>query len=370
MNSRKEQISLLIKPVSSLCNMRCHYCFYHDVAENREIPSYGTMDWDTAETLIFRVFEYAEPETFLHFAFQGGEPTLAGLEFFQRFVQQVEAGKSKQQKVAYSIQTNGLLLDDDWCAFLASQGFLVGLSLDGSGDCHDLHRLDTAGKGTYSRVVQTAKRMDKYKVEYNILSVVTRAIARKPEKVFKEYLKNRYSYIQFIPCLTPLGENSENKYDITPAQYADFLIVTFRQWKHQLEVGNYISIRLFDNLVGLLKGYPAEQCGILGNCTWQRVVEADGSVYPCDFYVLDPYRCGNIHKMTLEEIDLSENAHDFLKDKEAPFADCVHCRVWKLCKGGCKRYRGFYHSVPGYCPYQTFLYEIFDELTEVARKLK
>jgi len=242
------------------------------------------------------------------------------------------------------------------------------VSLDGNREIHDMHRIDAEGRGTFDRVFQTAKSMDKYKVDYNVLSVITKSSARKPEKFFKEYLKNRFKYIQYIPCLTPFNYDEKDKFDLEPKQYAEFLIENFRQWKHQLEVGNYISIRLFDNLVALLKGYPATQCGMLGHCSMQRVIEANGDVYPCDFYVLDKYKCGNIYDMSFEDIEKSDTAKNFLKDM--PLKNiCRNCKVLSICGGGCKRYRDFYHEIENYCPYQEFLYTVYNELREVAQRL-
>lgn len=363
-------ISLLIKPASSLCNMRCKYCFYHDVAENRLTASYGIMSEETVEQLLTRVWEYVSDTAQILFAFQGGEPTLAGLSFFQYFVEAAAKRKLPAQQISYAIQTNGLVLDEDWCRFLHTHNFLVGISLDGMPELHDMHRVDSKGVGTAGRIFQSIQCMEKHKVEYNILSVVTRAMARKPEKTWNWYVSKRYKYLQFIPCLSPFDSAEEEKYALTPRLYADFLIATFRGWKHQLEVGNYISVRLFDNLVMLLKGYPSHQCGMLGRCSQQWVVEADGSVYPCDFYVLDEHRCGSVQEMTFEEMEQADNTKAFLQPTTQLHPQCATCKVFKICGGGCKRYRDFYHQEEGFCPYQTFLYAIWGELTEVARKLQ
>lgn len=365
-----DAISLLIKPASSLCNMRCKYCFYHDVAENRMTPSYGIMTEATVEQLLTRVWEYVGETAQIHFAFQGGEPTLAGLSFYIFFVEQVAKRKLPAQTVSYSIQTNGLVLDEAWCCFLHQHNFLVGLSLDGSAELHDLHRVDSKGVGTYSRIAQSIQCMERHQVEYNILSVVTRAMARKPEKIWNWYVAKRFQYLQFIPCLSPFAGSGEEKYALTPQDYASFLVTTFRGWKRQLEGGNYISVRLFDNLVMLLKGYPSQQCGLLGRCSQQWVIEADGGVYPCDFYVLDDYRCGNIWEMSFGEMEQAPATKAFLQPEATLHPQCATCKVFKLCGGGCKRYRDFYHSKEGYCPYQAFLYAILGELMEVAKKLQ
>ena len=363
-------LSILIKPASSLCNMRCKYCFYYNVSQNREIGSYGIMSQEVMKNLIDRAFDEIAAGGKLYFAFQGGEPTLAGIEYFRGFVSYVshKVNIEKACSINYSIQTNGLVVDEEWCKFLKENDFLVGLSLDCNNEIHDMHRIDSNGCGTHAEVIKAVKLMDRHKVQYNVLSVVTRAMARKPEKVFKEYLKNRYKYLQFIPCLKPFGESESSSFDLTPQMYAEFLTVFFKQWKHQLEVGNYISIRLFDNLISVLKGYPAEQCGFSGRCSMQYVIEADGSIYPCDFYVLDEYNCGNVQEATLGEAAASQAATKFLGvDQKAEM--CNVCRFKALCGGGCRRYRELYHGENSYCAYRQFLYNIYDDMMEVAQKL-
>lgn len=367
---KRSAISLLIKPASSLCNMRCKYCFYHDVATHRQTPSYGVMSEATAAQLLNRVWDAVSDNAQIHFAFQGGEPTLAGISFYRYFAEVVDNKKLPGQTVSYSIQTNGILLDDDWCQFLHEHHFLVGISLDGNPEIHDMHRVDSNGVGTANRIFQSIQCMERNKVEYNILSVVTRAMARKPEKTWNWYVGKRYKYLQLIPCLSPFSGSEKEKYALTPEAYADFLVATFRGWKHQLEVGNYISVRLFDNLVMLLKGYPAQQCGLLGRCSQQWVIEADGGVYPCDFYVLDDCRCGTIWEKSFAELEEAAVTKAFLQPEETLHPQCATCKVFKICGGGCKRYRDFYHSKEGYCPYQAFLYATLGELMEVAQKLQ
>ena len=162
-------ISVLIKPASSLCNMRCKYCFYADITDNREVKSYGIMSEETLENLIKKAFEYASGSA--TFAFQGGEPTLAGLDFYRKLLQLEQKYNVKKIPVQNAIQTNGYVIDEEWAKFLAENKFLVGLSLDGTRDIHDSLRVDAAGKGTFSRVEKTAKLFKKHGVEFNILCV-------------------------------------------------------------------------------------------------------------------------------------------------------------------------------------------------------
>jgi uncharacterized protein len=278
--------------------MRCSYCFYHSTSSARETPSYGLMGEATAHALIDRAFSHLPSPFSVSFLFQGGEPTLAGLPFFREFIRYAKERLPARCEVRYALQTNGLLIDEDWCAFLKENRFLVGLSLDGDKDVHDLLRIDAAGKGTFSRVLAAAKLFDKIGVDYNILTVVTRTLARRIRAVWNTYQKLGFRYLQFIPCLPPF-DGAEEKHALTPALYATFLKESFALWADGIRRGNYVSVRFFDNLVLLLRGMPAEQCGLSGRCRFQFVTEADGGVYPCDFYCLDEFRCGNISADTL-----------------------------------------------------------------------
>ena len=195
------QLNILIKPASGSCNMRCKYCFYADEAKKRAAPSFGAMSMETAENLVRRAVEYAGDGCV--FGFQGGEPTLRGLDFFRDFVALVRKYNTGGAKVSYSIQTNGLLLDEQWAAFLKENDFLVGLSMDGDRQTHDLNRVDVKGSGTFSRVLRAARLLEKHEVPFNILTVVNSRVARNVESVYSFYKKNGLLYQQYIPCLDP-----------------------------------------------------------------------------------------------------------------------------------------------------------------------
>jgi uncharacterized protein len=215
-------VSVLIKPASSSCNLKCRYCFYYDVAENRDKKNYGIMSCDTLELLIKRVFEYAE--NFVAFAFQGGEPTMAGLDFYRKVVELQRQYNVKKIRINNAIQTNGMIIDEEWAKFLGENNFLVGLSLDGAKDIHDMNRVDARGIGSHSRIEKTVEFFNKHKVEYNILCVVTKSVSRHIEKIYNYYMKKGFQYLQFIPCLDELGvEPGNNPYSITPESYEVFL---------------------------------------------------------------------------------------------------------------------------------------------------
>lgn len=358
--------SVLIKPASSLCNMRCRYCFYADVSSHREVASYGIMKEATAEKLIQNVYAHAPEPSSISFSFQGGEPTLAGLSFFQFFTQKAEELRPEKTTISYSIQTNGQVIDEDWCTLLKKYNFLVGLSQDGPREFHDYNRLDDARKGTFAQTKHTVSLFRRFNIEFNILTVLTKQICKKPRTLFSYYLSQNYSHIQLIPCLKPLDEEASNPYDLTPGLYAEFLKDFFLLWYQALKKGTYLSVRLFDNLVWMLRGHMPEQCGLLGICSSQCVIEADGSVYPCDFYVLDEYCCGSVVTDSFEMILASASMERFLKESPPANENCPDCKVKGICGCGCKRYRSFYNQKKGYCPYQDFLYAVYPYLKEVA----
>lgn len=331
-------LSILLKPASSTCNLRCSYCFYADEASVRAVPSYGMMPEAVSHALIEKAAGAAEDA--ISFLFQGGEPTLAGLEFYRDFVSCVRATVPSRLAVQYAIQTNGMLLDGAWCRFLKENRFLVGLSLDGSRDCHDRFRRDGAGKGTYERVMRAARLLEQTGVEYNVLTVVTGYLAKHVGSVFAALRKGGFRYQQYIPCLDPLEEKRGGQgYSLTPAQYEAFLKVLFDLWYRELEQGRYWSIRYFDNLVWMLDGRAPEQCSMRGCCGLQYLVEADGGVYPCDFYGLDQFRLGNILENTWAELDRAREELGFIQASRRVPEECGRCQWYPLCRNGCRRDR-------------------------------
>lgn len=332
-------LSLLIKPASGNCNMRCRYCFYADELDNREIRSYGKMSVDTMHTIVDKAMEYGDYECTI--AFQGGEPTLAGLDFYRDLVAYVTAHENpKKLKIHYALQTNGYLINEEWAAFLGENHFLVGVSLDGLKEIHDRYRLDAAGKGTYQRVISAIRLLEKYQVEYNILTVVTAATARNGQKIYNYFKKNHFGYQQYIECLDPIGEEpGQHEYSLTPEKYGEFLKSMFDAWYLDMRSGTYVYNRYFENLMMIMAGQQPESCNMRGVCGKQWVFEADGSVYPCDFYALDQWRLGNIQENSFEEMDEKRDELGFIQWSMRQQEDCQKCRWFGLCRNGCRRNR-------------------------------
>lgn len=353
--------SILIKPSSANCNIDCKYCFYKCLSSSREEYSKGFMNEETLEQLIIQAVDYADD--YVAFAFQGGEPTLAGLDFFRRAVALQKKHNTKNLTIENTIQTNGIMINEEWARFLAENHFLVGLSLDGPKKMHDRYRWDVSGNPTFEKVMHTVSLFEQFHVAYNILSVITNETARKASYLYSFYKRNGFRFVQLIPCMdeharTPgkqviegkqagkadvsgvLDEAPELKepYAVQPEQYGRFLCEIFDLWYEDFRKGEQMDIRMFSNLAQMAAGYPAEECGMNGHCSCYFVVEGDGSVYPCDFYCMDQWKLGTV-KDSFWTMIKSEKAKEFIKPTLSVFEKCKTCSHFSLCRGGCRRWR-------------------------------
>ncbi|MFI3141481.1 MAG: anaerobic sulfatase maturase [Clostridia bacterium] len=334
-------IVIMIKPASSLCNLRCKYCFYLDTAQNRETASYGIMSENTLENVVKKAFEFADMS--ISFAFQGGEPTLAGLHFFEKFIEfQKKYAKEYAKKdieINNAIQTNAVNIDADFAKFFHDNNFLVGVSLDGAKQYHDIYRKFADGKGSYNKVILGINLLKKYEVDFNILCVINRITARNIKEIYNFYKKNGFNYLQFIPCLQPFGQESQRlSFTLSAKDWGKCLCELFDLWYADFIKGNEIHIRQFENYIEMLLGYPPESCGMSGVCSYQNIIEADGSCYPCDFYVLDKFKLGNLNEVGFEEVYEVRKQINFLEDSLKINKKCFECKFSGICRGGCKRY--------------------------------
>ena len=332
-------LSLLIKPASGSCNMRCKYCFYADETQNRETALLGRMTPETLHTLVDKALAYGDGEC--TFAFQGGEPTLVGLDFFRDLTDYVARHPNpKRIRVHYAFQTNGYALDEAWAAWFAENHVLVGVSLDGPKEVHDRYRVDAAGKGTYNRVIASIRLLEKHHVDYNILTVVTAANARRARQLYDYFKKNGYRYQQYIECLDPIGEvPGGHDYSLTPERYEVFLKALFDAWYLDMKAGRYVYNRYFENLMMIFAGQGPESCNMRGVCGAQWVIEADGSAYPCDFYALDEWRLGNINTESFEAMEQKRADLGFIQWSTQVAEECRSCKWYALCRNGCRRNR-------------------------------
>lgn len=350
-------VSVLIKPASSACDMDCSYCFYHDEAANRSEGFCGMLCRETAERVVASAMEFASGSC--AFMFQGGEPTLAGLDFYRNFLELEKKYAKPGVRVSNSLQTNGYAVTDEWAGFFADNGFLIGLSLDGPAEIHNLNRRDSQGGGTFNTVMRTARLLAKQGVQFNILSVVTGKSARSAEKIYNFFIKQGFRYLQFIPCLEPLC--GEGGYAPSVEEYTQFLVRIFDLWYDDLLHGRYVSVRHIDNWLSILSGSEPEACSMCGRCSIQFVIEGDGSVYPCDFYALDEYKLGNVGSTGFEQLAYSEGAQCFIRQSLDVPAQCRQCEIGGLCRNGCRRERS--QGINRYCEaYRSFFSQRLDKM--------
>jgi len=342
------------------------YCFYSDVAAARTEAFHGVMTQDAAAALIKNTFSELSAGDHITFAFQGGEPGLAGLGFFSFFVEEVKRLAPPRVKVHYAFQTNGLMINDDWCKFFKENNFLIGLSMDGDAALHNKNRMDSQGKGTFARVMDAKKLLDKHKVDTNILCVLTVESARRARRIWDFIIREKISHVQFIPCLEPL--DGESPIALTSDRFYRFYSDIFPLWKREAERGNLVVVRLFEDLAALmLTGRPIT-CGVSGRCSPQIIVEADGGVYPCDFYVLDKYRVADLTQQSIREAFESVVKCGFLEESRMMPPWCVDCAHKGWCAGGCKRMaRAVYGEN---CGMRRFLDECLRDLVAVYQRFQ
>lgn len=331
------------------------------------------MSLATLEEIVKRAF--AEATDFISFGFQGGEPMLAGLDFYRAFVEFEKQYNLKGIPAVNTIQTNGTLVDARWAEFFAQNQFLVGLSIDGGKDVHNKLRPDAQGGDTHNRCLKAAAMLTKAGVEFNILTVITKDLALHPDTSYQFYKKNGFRYLQLIPCLDGLGEpHGANPYSLDALLYGQFLCRFFDLWYADFISGDYYSVRMFDNYVRMIMGEQPENCGMLGHCNPYPVIEADGSVYPCDFYVVDEYLLGNIQQDSFEHMLSSDTAMRFAQPSIQVNEACRGCQYGFLCRGGCRRDRepmaGDALSLNNYCEgYKLFFGHALPRMADIARKM-
>lgn len=366
-------ISVLIKPASGNCNMNCTYCFYRDEQENRKQRSYGMMSEETLKNVIRKAVLHAEGSCIL--AFQGGEPSLVGLDFFKKVVEYVKYYNRKNIMVQYAFQTNGTNLTKEWCEFFHENHFLVGVSVDGTKEIHDKCRRFNSGEPTYDKVMEGCRLLDKYKVEYNILTVVHKEVAQNIRLIYEDLKRKKKFYQQYIACLDPLfTEKGNMPYSLTPELYGNFLTELFDLWYADYKKGRQPYNRLFENYIGILMGYVPEACEQRGICSVQYVVEADGSVYPCDFYMLDEYCIGNFNDTSIAQMDKKREEIRFREISMQISKECRECKYLALCRNGCRRnripdgpeeYRNYFCE-----SYRMFFDKCLPRMQEIAETLR
>ncbi|EBX1351674.1 anaerobic sulfatase maturase [Salmonella enterica subsp. enterica serovar Okatie] len=333
------------KPSGSLCNLSCKYCFYLDKPRGQRV-----MSDDVLETYIRRVIDDT-PSSEVSFCWQGGEPTLCGLSFYQKVVclqQRYANGKT----IYNSLQTNGVLINEEWAAFFAQHQFLIGISIDGPQVVHDNYRKTPSGRASFSRVVNAIRLLQANDVEFNTLTVVNDASCRHGNAIYHFLTQELESkHLQFIPIVEPLAQKAQRSltlsdnedspslmpFSVTPEGWGAFMCDVFDQWIRH-DVGR-IFVQLFDNLLGVWMGESATLCTMQSTCGQSLLVEQNGDVFSCDHFVFPAYKLGNLQQHSLEEMAASPFQQQFGAAKANLSSRCQNC-TWRFaCHGGCPKHR-------------------------------
>jgi len=361
-------IHVVAKPIGPVCNLNCEYCFYLEkqalFAQNEKYR----MPDDVLRAFISNYIS-SQPTPVVEFVWQGGEPTLLGIDFFKRVVElQKHFGGSKT--IANALQTNGILLTDEWCSFLKKHNFMVGISLDGPKEIHDRYRRDKKGAGSFDQVMRGLKLLQKYKAEYNVLACVARETAHKPLDVYHFFKSQGVEFIQFSPVVERMPDSSSiqlglrlagpaslkeakeraevTPWSVTPEEYGNFLIAIYEEWV-RYDVGN-VFVMNFEWALDAWMGEPSPVCVHARQCGRSLVMEHNGDVYACDHCVYPQYKLGNIKTERLSDMVNKSLQSNFgvMKEKALP-RWCSECDVLKACQGGCPKHRFMttYYDEPG-----------------------
>jgi uncharacterized protein len=326
--------SLLIKPASADCNLRCPYCFYLGKAALYPGAEPHRMSSEVLERLVFSYMATDQPQYV--FGWQGGEPTLMGAEFFREVTRLQQQYGRPGSVVTNGLQTNGTLVDDALAAHLAEYRFLVGVSLDGPAEIHNHYRRDAHGQGSHAAVLDCLARLRRHGVEFNVLTLVTSANVGQAAEVYRYLLEQGVAYHQYIPCVEFDAQGRPRPWTITGEQWGEFLCALFDEWA---PAAGRVSVRLFDALLASLLGQPTPLCHLGTDCRQYFVVEYNGDVYPCDFFVTPETRLGSILEDSWEALQESAVYREFGPAKAQWNRRCAGCEYLRWCAGDCLKHR-------------------------------
>lgn len=333
---RPRPFSLLIKPSSADCNLNCEYCFYLDRSTLYPSSKYHRMNQTVLEQMICSYMQTEQPV--YSFTWQGGEPTLMGLDFFNHAIILQNISSKPGTSITNGLQTNATFIDDTWAAFFARHRFLIGVSLDGTKHFHDKYRRYKNGQGSYTNVLSGIKCLQNQKVEFNILTLVSQANVSSPLDTYR-YLRDdvKCFFHQYIECVEFDSHNTLMPYAIHGNQWGDFLCTIFDEWARYDTQS--VSIRLFDSILSMMVDNTPTLCSSGNDCRQYFVVEHNGDVYPCDFYVEKGRKLGNVSEASWSKRLASISYESFGKQKRNWHEQCVICPYLKYCAGDCPKNR-------------------------------
>lgn len=327
---------IMWKTVSEDCNLACDYCYYSS-CQGKPNATIRRIEDELLNKVIKEMMETSKGS--VSFAWQGGEPLLAGLAFFERVVQLQAHYAPRNTIISNALQTNGTLLHAEWASFFRKYSFLIGVSVDGPQWIHDKRRKTGSGAGSYARVMQGIEALRKEQVEFNILTVIHEDNVGEAAVLMEWLEQNQFDHVQFIPCMDFRSQDIDaaGRYLITPEQFGQFLCELFDSW--YLDGNPKISVRMFDNWLQKLIGEEPELCIHREACPSMLILEQNGDAYPCDFYIHDSYRLGNAGEESLGELMNKSIWDTFHSQKGSLAKPCMTCEYLHYCHGGCPRNR-------------------------------
>lgn len=343
LSTSHNHIGVMWKTVSEDCNLACDYCYY-STCGGKPGPKINRID---AKLLKKFMEEYmAKSNRSASFAWQGGEPLLAGLDFFEQVVSLQARYAPPHTMISNALQTNATLLNDKWAAFFKQYHFLIGVSLDGPREIHDTRRVDAKGQGSFDRVMRGIGYLQKHHVDFNVLTVIHKENVNKAKELVEFYKQEKFEYVQFIPCMNFHSQQTDTPgvYEVTSEQYGHFLCEMFDHWYNDGKPA--MSIRFFDNMLSVYVNREAELCTHRKSCPKTMILEQNGDAFPCDFYIHSDWKLGNIGTHSLDELLSSPIYNEFSKMKPTLPEKCKNCKWHSLCHGGCPRNRTW-HSPEG-----------------------
>jgi uncharacterized protein len=332
-----EPFVIMAKPVGPACNMICSYCYYLDTAGIFPKEGNFRMSPDVLETYI-RQYLASSPGPEVLFVWHGGEPALAGLDFYRRAVELQQRYTPEGWSCRNNLQTNGTLLDDEWCSFLAEHSFDVGVSIDGTQWLHDRYRKDRQGQGTYKRTADSILRLQKYGIQPDLLCTVTAASASEPLSVYRALREFNTGWVQFIPIVKRTPDGNVTPESVTGKAYGKFLATVFDDWLYN-DYGS-LNVQLFAEMSLVWAGGSPTACWMAPTCGRVLIVEHDGGVFSCDHFVDRQHYLGNISDTRLADLTDSPEQSNFGENKRNLLPrECLSCRWLGVCNGLCPKDR-------------------------------
>ncbi len=330
-------LAVMAKPVGSRCNMRCAYCYYLEKGKYSRNEKQTRMSFDLLERLIRQTIA-ASPGPVVSFTWHGGEPTLAGMDFYRKALELERKYLPRGWEAWNNLQTNGLLLNEGWCRFLKENRFDVGLSIDGSAEVHDANRRLIDGSATFERVRTSIRRLRDAGIEPDLLCTVNAVSEQKPLEVYRALRDTQCGWVQFIPVVIRDAKGGTDLRSASPEGYGRFLTAVFDEWvTHDLGI---LDVQLFAEMARIMAGGEASLCWMSPVCGHVLIAEEDGAVYSCDHFVDPEHRLGTLLESSLSRMAQSEFQRSFgLSKRDTLTGECRACPSLRFCNGGCPKDR-------------------------------